>query len=218
MAGSVCNTQTGETVVKEFKSPASFSDWARTWGSKLLVPVATLLGKLGFTPNMLTLLGLTMTLGVAVVLGLGHTTLGGWLFLLSGLFDALDGTLARVTNRKTPFGAFLDSTCDRYADAAILAGMMIPFLRTGQHTQVILAFVAIVGSVLVSYTRARAEGLGLECKVGLLTRLERFLLVAAALILNQVTPVLWLLAILTNFTALQRIFHVWRLTCRNDPA
>lgn len=196
--------------------PASFSDWARTWGAQLLVPIATLLARLGFTPNALTLLGLALTLGVAVVLALGHTALGGWLFLLAGAFDALDGTLARLMNRKTRFGAFLDSTCDRYADAAILMGMMIPFLRSGQYTPVILAVASIVGSVLVSYTRARAEGLGLECKVGLLTRLERFLLIAAALILNKVTLVLWVLAVLSNFTAIQRIVHVWRITREND--
>jgi CDP-diacylglycerol--glycerol-3-phosphate 3-phosphatidyltransferase len=95
--------------------------------------------------------------------------------------------------------------------------MMVPFLRAGRHTEVILAFVSIIGSVMVSYTRARAEGLGLECKVGLLTRFERFLIIAVALILNQVTPVLWLLAVLTNLTALQRIAHVWRITRGNDP-
>ncbi len=205
------------TTQEPKKRPATFSDWARTWGSKLLVPVATLLGRLGLTPNMLTLFGLAMTLGVAVVLALGYTRLGGWLFLLAGVFDALDGTLARLTNRKTRFGAFLDSTSDRYADAAILMGMMIPFLRAGRHTEVILAFVSIIGSVMVSYTRARAEGLGLDCKVGLLTRFERFLIIAVALILNQVTPVLWLLAVLTNLTALQRIAHVWRITRGNDP-
>ena len=197
--------------------PASFSDWARIWGARLLVPAATVLARWGWTPNKLTLLGLVLTVGVAVVLALGHTTLGGWLFLLAGVFDALDGTLARVTNRRTRLGAFLDSTCDRYADAAILMGMMIPFLQAGEHMQVILAFVSIIGSVLVSYTRARAEGLGLECKVGLLTRFERFLIIAAALILNQVTLVLWLLAVLTHFTALQRILHVWRVTRGNDP-
>jgi len=141
--------------------------------------------------------------------------------VISGIFDALDGTLARLTDRRTRFGAFLDSTCDRYADAAILLGVMLPFLRAGQHTQVILAFAAIIGSVLVSYTRARAEGLGLECKVGLLTRLERFLIIAIALILGSFVPLavtlaLWLLAVLTNFTALQRIIYVWRITHDSD--
>ena len=194
------------------KRPATFSDWARTWSGKLLVPAATLLGKLGLTPNMLTLLGLAMTLGVAVILAMGYTRLGGILFLLSGLFDALDGTLARVTHRQTRFGAFLDSTCDRYADAAILAGMTVPFLRAGQHTEVILAFVSIIGSVMVSYTRARAEGVGLECKVGLLTRLERFIIIAVGLFFGLVTPMLWVMAILTNVTAVQRIVHVWTIT------
>jgi CDP-diacylglycerol--glycerol-3-phosphate 3-phosphatidyltransferase len=200
----------------EKKRSASFSDWARTWGARVLAPIAALLARMGFTPNALTLLGLVLTLGVAVILALGHTRLGGWLFLLAGAFDALDGTLARQTNRKTRFGAFLDSTCDRYADAAILMGMMVPFLRSGQHTPVILAVASIIGSLLVSYTRARAEGLGLECKVGLLTRLERFLLIAVALILDQAVPVLWVLAALSNFTAIQRIVHVWRITREND--
>jgi CDP-diacylglycerol--glycerol-3-phosphate 3-phosphatidyltransferase len=198
------------------KRPTSFSDWVRTWDGKLLTPTAAALGRLGLTPNELTLIGLALILITAVVLALGHTTWGGVLFLLSGIFDALDGTLARLANRKTRFGAFLDSTCDRYADAAILIGVMMPYLRAGQQIQVMLAFVALIGSVLVSYTRARAEGLGLECKVGLLTRLERFLIMAVGLIFNWVTPMLWLLAVLANFTVLQRIVYVWKMTRGND--
>lgn len=196
--------------------PSSFSDRARGWSARLIVPAATALGRMGLTPNMLTLFGLVLILVTAVVLAMGYTTLGGVLFIFSGIFDALDGTLARMTNRKTRFGAFLDSTCDRYADAAILLGMMIPFLRTGQHTQVVLAFVSVTGSVLVSYTRARAEGLGLECKVGLLTRLERFIIIAVGLMVGWVTPALWALAVLTNFTAIQRMVHVWQITRGND--
>ena len=196
--------------------PASFSDWARGWSARLIEPVAGALGRMGLTPNMLTLIGLALIFVTAVVIALGYTTWGGALFLLSGLFDALDGTLARLTNRKTRFGAFLDSTSDRYADAAILFGMMFPFLRAGQQTEVVLAFVAVVGSVLVSYTRARAEGLGLECKVGLLTRLERFLIVAVALFFNWVTLALWVLAVLTHFTAIQRIVYVWQNTRGGD--
>jgi CDP-diacylglycerol--glycerol-3-phosphate 3-phosphatidyltransferase len=200
------------------KQPASFSEWARTRGEKITAPVARALARLGLTPNIATLLGLALNFGVAVVLALGYTTWGGWLLLLAGAFDALDGALARQMNSKTRFGGFLDSTCDRYAEAAILLGLMIPFLRAGAQgqVQVILIFVTLVGSILISYTRARAEGLGLECKVGLLTRLERFLIMAAALILNQVTLALWFLAVLTHFTALQRIAHVWRITREND--
>jgi len=196
--------------------PISFSDWVRGWCAKLIAPVAVALGRAGLTPNMLTLIGLAVILVAAVVIALGHTTWGGVLFILSGFFDALDGALARLTDRKTRFGAFLDSTSDRYADAAILFGMMFPFLRTGQQTEVILAFVAVIGTVLVSYTRARAEGLGLECKVGLLTRLERFLIIAVALIFNWVTLALWMLAVLTHFTAIQRIVDVWRITRGSD--
>ncbi len=200
------------------KPPASFSEWARRWGEAITAPVARTLGRLGLSPNAATLLGLALNFCVAVVLGLGHTSLGGWLLLFAGAFDALDGALARQMNRKTRFGGFLDSTCDRYAEAAIFLGLMIPYLRAGSQgqVQVILIFVTLVGSVLISYTRARAEGLGLECKVGLLTRLERFLIMAAALILNQVTLALWFLAVLTHFTALQRIVYVRRITREND--
>ena len=202
----------------EQKRPASFSEWARTWGGKIAAPVARVLERLGLTPNGVTLFGLALNFGVAVVLALGYTAWGGWLLLLAGAFDALDGALARQMNRKTRFGGFLDSTCDRYAEAAIFLGLMIPFLRAGPQgqMQVILIFVTLVGSILVSYTRARAEGLGLDCKVGLLTRLERFLIMAAALILNQVTLALWFLAVLTHFTALQRIAYVRRITREND--
>src|SRR5512137_1614520 len=164
--------------VKPDQPPLSFSDRARGWSARLVVPTATALGRLGLTPNGLTLIGLALILATAVALALGHNVWGGVLFIIAGVFDALDGTLARMTNRKTRFGAFLDSTSDRYADAAILFGMMFPFLRAVQPTEVILTFVAVIGTVLVSYTRARAEGLGLECNVGLLTRLERFLIIA----------------------------------------
>jgi len=193
-----------KSQISNIKPPASFSDRARGWSTRLVVPAATALGRLGFTPDGLTFIGLALILATAVVLALGHN--------VAGIFDALDGTLARVTNRQTRFGAFLDSTSDRYADAAILFGVMVPFLQTGREIQVMLAFIALVGSVLVSYTRARAEGLGLECKVGLLTRFERFIIIAIGLFFNLVTPMLWVMAILTNVTAIQRIVHVWRIT------
>ncbi len=202
--------------VKSDKPPSSFSDWARGWAARLVVPVAKALGRLGLTPNGLTLIGLVLIVATAVVLALGHNFWGGVLFIVAGIFDALDGTLARVTNRQTRFGAFLDSTADRYADAAILFGVMVPFLERGQQIQVMLAFIALVGSVLVSYTRARAEGLGLECKVGLLTRFERFIIIAIGLFFNWVTPMLWVMAILTNVTAIQRIAYVQKITAARD--
>lgn len=195
---------------------ATFSDWARKSSERIVGPLASALGRLGFTPNSLTFVGLVLIALTAVVLALGYTFWGGVLFLVAGVFDAFDGTLARQTNRKTRFGAFLDSTADRYADAAILIGVMVPFLQRGQQTEVILAFIALVGSVLVSYTRARAEGLGLECKVGLLTRLERFIIIAVGLFFNWITPMLWVMAILTHVTAIQRIVYVWQITRASD--
>jgi CDP-diacylglycerol--glycerol-3-phosphate 3-phosphatidyltransferase len=202
--------------VKSDQPPVTFSDRARLWAARFINPVALALGRLGLTPNMLTFIGLALILLTAIVLAFGYTRWGGLLFLLSGLFDALDGTLARLTNRKTRFGAFLDSTSDRYADAAILFGVMVPFMQRGQLIEVILAFVALVGSLLVSYTRARAEGLGLECKVGLLTRLERFIIISIGLLFNWVALMLWVLAILANFTAMQRIVYVWQITRESD--
>jgi len=194
------------------KPIVSFSDWARQASAQIIAPIASALGRVGFTPNSLTLLGLALIALTAIVLALGYTFWGGVLFLVAGIFDAFDGALARQTNRQTRFGAFLDSTADRYADAAILIGVMAPLLQRGQQTGVILAFLALVGSVLVSYTRARAEGLGLECKVGLLTRLERFIIIAVGLFFNLLTPMLWVMALLTHVTAIQRIVHVWRIT------
>ena len=206
------NIKSQRSNAKPDKPPVSFSDRARGWSARLVVPAATALGRLGLTPNGLTLIGLALILATAVVLAQGYNVWGGVLFIIAGVFDALDGTLARVTNRQTRFGAFLDSTSDRYADAAILFGVMVPFLQRGQEIEVMLAFIALVGSVLVSYTRARAEGLGLECKVGLLTRFERFIIIAIGLFFNLVTPMLWVMAILTNVTAIQRIVHVWTIT------
>ena len=210
------NIKKVSNVKPDDNPPSSFSDRARGWSNRLVVPAAKALGRLGLTPNGLTLIGLALILVTAIVLALGHNVWGGVLFIVAGIFDALDGTLARVSDRKSRFGAFLDSTSDRYADAAILFGVMAPFLQKGQPTEVILAFIALIGSMLVSYTRARAEGLGLECKVGLLTRFERFIIIAIGLFFNLVTPMLWVMAVLTNVTAVQRIVYVWTITRTSD--
>ncbi len=196
------------------RAPATLSDWARRWSARLLQPAVRLLARLGFSPNSVTLIGLALNLGVALLLAKGLLLWGGILMLLAGLFDALDGSLARLTGRQTRFGAFLDSTLDRYSEALTLLGLMWFYLGTNSRIEVMLIAASLVGSILVSYTRARAEGLGLECKGGLLTRLERVIIISAALILGLVQPALWLVAILTNFTALQRIIYVWQATGR----
>ena len=188
------------------------SDFLRRTSRPVLQSLARGLARLGFSPNLLTLIGLLLNVGVGVLLALGHLRLGGALVLLVSLFDSLDGAVARYTNRVTKFGAFLDSTIDRYEEAALFCGLMWYFATIGLRQEVVLTGVALFGSLAVSYTRARAEGLGIECKVGLFTRVERIVVLALGLILGLPLITLWVLAVLTHFTALQRIWHVRRVT------
>ena len=187
-----------------------FRIWLRQSSQGIVNPIAGLINRTGLTPNMLTFIGLLLNVGVAAVLAGGSIRLGGWLLLFAASFDALDGALARLTGRQSRFGAFFDSTLDRYSEAVIYGGLLIYYVDQGARTEVLLVYAAIIGSLMVSYSRARAEGLGLECKVGIATRLERVLIIAAGLILNQVTLALWLVAIFANLTAVQRIVYVWQ--------
>lgn len=180
------------------------------------LPVA-LLTRTGLSPNALTVFGFLMTLAVAWVLYTGRFFLGGFLVLLSGSLDFLDGALARATGRTTKFGAFLDSTLDRFSEAVLFLGLLAYYAGQGAFQESILIGVALTGSMLTSYTRARAEGLGLQGEVGFFTRTERVVLLAIGLIAgnwsNQaMVVVLWILAVLTNLIAVQRIFHVSRQT------
>jgi len=198
------------------EQPATLTDWARKWGAGVLEPIARLIARTGISPNVVTVTGLILNIGVAWVLAQGHMRLGGLLAALVGLLDALDGALARLTGQKSRFGAFLDSFVDRLCEAVLYLGLLIFYTRHGARQEIMLIYAAIVGSLLISYARARAEGLGLECKVGLLTRMERIAILSLALILNRMSIALWVLAILTNFTALQRVYHVWRITRGNS--
>jgi CDP-diacylglycerol--glycerol-3-phosphate 3-phosphatidyltransferase len=175
--------------------------------------VAPILGRLGITPNMVTLVGLLLTIGVAAVLANGSLFLGGWLLIAAGLFDLFDGALARATNQSSRFGAFFDSIIDRYSEAVIFLGLLIHYQRAAGPqtlTAISLVYCAIIGSVMVSYARARAEGLDFECETGWLGRPERITILCIGLILNWLIVALWVLAIFTNITAIQRIFHVWK--------
>jgi len=192
------------------------TDLARQRFGGVLEPVARVIGRMGISPNVVTLTGSLLNLGVAWVLAQGYLRVGGVLVPLVSLFDALDGTVARLMGKRSRFGAFLDSTMDRFSEAILYLGLLIYYTRLGARQEILLIYATIVGSLMVSYARARAEGLGLDCKVGLLTRLERIVILTVALILNQMTIALWVLAILTNFTALQRMYHVWRATHGED--
>jgi CDP-diacylglycerol--glycerol-3-phosphate 3-phosphatidyltransferase len=187
-------------------------EWARKRAQGLVIPLARLIGRTGITPTGLTVAGFVFNAGVGWVLALGYLRLGGLLVLLAGVFDALDGALARLTDRATSFGAFLDSTLDRCSEAVLYLGLLYFYAGRGSRLEVLLIYLAIVGSFLVSYTRARAEGLDIECKVGLFTRFERVVVLALGLLLGQMLLALVVLALGSNLTALQRILHVWRET------
>jgi CDP-diacylglycerol--glycerol-3-phosphate 3-phosphatidyltransferase len=186
------------------------TNWARKWGATVIQPIALFLARLGLTPNTITVLGFLMTAAVAVVLATGRTQLAGVLLIGTLAFDAVDGTLARLMGTTSRFGAFLDSTLDRWAEVVIYAALVWVFLKNGQDNGVLLAVAALATSLMVSYTRARAEGAGFQCKEGLLTRFERIVILIAGLIFNQVIWSLAIIAILAGFTAVQRIWVTWQ--------
>ena len=175
-------------------------------------PVGLALARTGITPNALTIIGCLLNFGVAAVIASGSLALGGFLILFAGAFDMLDGALARAAGKTSTFGAFLDSTLDRYSEAAIFLGVFVEAALRGDLQVQVLTYAAAIGSLMVSYARARAEGLGLRSSVGLFQRPERILLLGVGLIFGLEVYALWILAILTNVTALQRILHVRRLT------
>ena len=175
-------------------------------------PVGEALARTGVSPNVLTTVGCLLNFGVAAVIALGHLNLGGALILIAGAFDMLDGALARAAKRTTTFGAFLDSTLDRYSEAAIFLGVFVEAALRGDLQVQLLSYAAAIGSLMVSYARARAEGLGLRSSVGLFQRPERVILLGLGLIFGLEVYALWVLAVLTNVTALHRILHVRRLT------
>ncbi len=182
----------------------------RSWSARLTQPVARFLGQRGLTPNAITVLGFLLTAGVAALLAGGQMQLAGVLLILTLGADGLDGTLARIMGRITRFGAFLDSTLDRWAEVFIYGSLVWFYLQIDRHDGVMLATAAMACSLLVSYTRARAEGVGIKCSEGLFTRFERLAVLIGGLILNQVVPALWIITPLAAFTALQRIWLTWR--------
>lgn len=192
------------------------SEWLRRWSKGILVPIAGVVSRTGISPNGLTLLGLGFNLIVAGVLAAGRFQLGGVLVLLAGAFDALDGAVARLSGRVTAFGGFLDSTIDRVSEVALYFGLLYFYSQQGAAPETLLIYLTIVGSLLVSYSRARAEGVGVACKVGLFTRLERVLVLALGLILHQMTTALVILAVGSWVTTLQRILHVRRQSLGHD--
>jgi CDP-diacylglycerol--glycerol-3-phosphate 3-phosphatidyltransferase len=193
---------------REPREPFSFKDAAR----QLLYPLVRLLSAMRVRPDTLTVLGWALSLGSAVLFGLGYAQLAGVVMLLGGLFDALDGAVARESNRMSAFGAFLDSTLDRLSEAAIFVGIIFFYSAAARPYEALLAGVAMTFSLLTSYARARAEGLGIECKVGLLERAGRIAILSVFTIVGLLTAGLYLVAAGALITTAQRIIHVRRAT------
>jgi CDP-diacylglycerol--glycerol-3-phosphate 3-phosphatidyltransferase len=189
-----------------------FSDLVRARTRWIVVPLVRLLARANISPNFLTLLGYVINIGVAWVLATGRLQLGGVLVLFAGLFDSFDGALAREAGRTSRFGAFLDSVLDRFSEATVFFGLFWYAYKSSDNINLILIYAAVVGSLIVSYARARAEGIGVECKAGWFTRFERLIILVAGLLLNQLRLALWVLAIFANLTAVQRVIHVWKAT------
>lgn len=184
-------------------------------GRGILAPIAHLLANLGVSPNVLTLLGLVAS-GVAGILIARGAFRGAALALLAGgLCDVLDGAVARATGRSSTFGAFLDSSVDRVAEMLFFAGILVYFIREDPSTvYAVLAFLGAGGSYMVSYVRARSEGLGVPCTVGWMERPERMVLMIAAAAIGSwgIRVALWILTVLVFWTSIQRMQHVYRET------
>ncbi len=179
---------------------------------------ARLMAALRITPNGLTLIGLVFNIFTGWVLAVDfshHLLIGGVLVLFSGWFDMLDGALARMTNSVSRFGGMLDSVVDRFSEAALFGGLIYFYSNRGDTLEVVLIYSVIVGSILVSYTRAKAEGVGFKGEIGIFARPERLVLLTLGLFFSEITltalvVALWILAVGSNLTAIQRLFYAWQ--------
>jgi len=179
---------------------------------ELIKPLARLLSAMRVRPDTLTHLGWTLAVTSAVLFGLGRVRTAGAVMLLAGLFDALDGAVARESNRMSDFGAFLDSTMDRFSESAIFVGVLFFYASAGRPYETLLAGAAMTFSLLTSYTRSRAEGLGIRCEVGLLERAGRVVILSLCALAGFLTAGVALVAAGALVTTVQRILHVGRST------
>lgn len=197
-------------TVSDKKSQMTLTDQLRTRLKGVLDPLGTFFNRIGLMPNTMTILGLVGNTFGAFLLAQGHMLAGGILILLMGPVDALDGTMARLRGEAGKFGAFVDSVTDRYSELVIFGGLLYYYVRQGDGLATLAVYAAAAGSVLVSYVRARGQSVGWDTKVGILTRMERYLVLAPALVVNWPLVGIWIIAILGNLTALQRIIDVRR--------
>ncbi len=192
-------------------------------GQRIIDAMVRGLGRSRINPNVLTFIGLLINIGCGVLYGYGMFFTAGLFMILANLFDMLDGQVARLRGRATRFGAFFDSVIDRYSDVIVYVGIMVFYARdTAAHSTLLVALtgLALVGSVMISYSRARAESLEIACKVGFLERPERVVLLIIGSLtqigpannpfLHKMPQVLWVLAVLSHWTVVHRVYHTWR--------
>lgn len=169
-------------------------------------------------PNVLTFIGLLINVWAAALLATGKFLAAGFVIIGAGLFDMVDGRVARETNQVTKFGAFFDSVLDRYSDLGLLIGLLVWYGSIGRSSYVVLTAVAMIASVMISYSRARAENLIPQCKVGFLERPERVVLLIIGALFDRMAPVLWVLAVLGNLTVIHRMIFTFQETKRLEDA
>jgi CDP-diacylglycerol---glycerol-3-phosphate 3-phosphatidyltransferase len=187
-----------------------FSDAIGRGGKFVLDKLVGLLSRRHINPNYITFIGVLISFWAAWEFGYGHFFRGGLVIALAGLFDMLDGAVARVSRAETPYGAFFDSVIDRYSDVIILQGLMVYYARKQMLGYVVLVGVVFLGAVMTSYSRARAESLIHSCKVGFMERPERIVLLIIGGLSNRMEAVMWILAVLGNWTVFDRIYYTWK--------
>ena len=187
---------------------------------KIIIPLADFFKSLNINPNALTTLGTIFNIVGAIFFALSYLRVGGMFIVFGAICDTIDGRIATHGNKKSKFGALYDSVMDRYSEIIMFFGIAVHFVREDSYWTSVAIFAALGGSVMVSYVRARAEGLGLECKVGMMQRTERITYISVGAVIGDLPYVheifliaaIWIIAILANYTAIQRMFHLYRAT------
>ncbi|MEP7365176.1 MAG: CDP-alcohol phosphatidyltransferase family protein [Acidobacteriota bacterium] len=196
----------------------TFTSMIGTSCNKVIVMIVRLLTILKIHPNSLTLIGFLINIGAAVLLAQGRFFAAGWVITGAAIFDMVDGRVARETNQVTRFGGFFDSVVDRYSDLGLLMGLLVYYANINRPFYVVLTAIVMTASVMISYTRSRAENTIPKCKVGFLERPERVVLLIIAALFNRIPAVLWVIAVLGNITVIHRIIFTYQETKQLEDA
>jgi CDP-diacylglycerol---glycerol-3-phosphate 3-phosphatidyltransferase len=187
-------------------------------GKSILDAIVRLLSAFRINPNVITFLGFLISCGVATAFAFGAFRTAGVVLICAGLFDILDGAVARSSRTESGFGAFFDSVLDRYSDIAIYLGLVVYYIRLDDSFYIVLTCIVLMGSVMISYTRARAESLIRQCRVGFLERPERLVLLIIGALAHRIEAVLWVMAVLSHWTVIGRIYYTWSELRRNGDS